>query len=347
MAKQGTIYDPSVADGRFQLEELALRWLLIALYALLTLVGVVSVDPAWFAASEGFLVAYHLYYTWYIWHELTREPLPLASAYATPFLDTVAVTLGLIAVGHPLHPIYGVYFFIMVGVMFLYYPVARYYAFWLMVNYTGVGVGLQLRGLDVPAPDMGVAAIIMLLAMYNLTAYTGSERRLRRRISKAARTDPLTSLLNRRGLEEVLVQRLQRAREGEQNLALLMVDVDRFKRYNDHYGHLAADAMLEQLGQVLSTVVREPDLVGRYGGDEFVIIVPDVTLQDALRLAERLREQVARLGVCTISIGVCVSQGDTVSTDQLMDVADAALLAAKQAGRNCVKANAVDIQQVA
>lgn len=347
MNKQKTIYDRAVVDSRFQLEQLAVRWALIAFYALFASVGVVNVTAVWFAISEGFLVAFHLYYTWYTWHEVTRGPLPAAAAYATPFLDTVAVTLGLIAVGDPLHPIWGVYFYIVVAVAFFYYPVARYYVFWLAANYAMVGIGLQLRSIDVSVPDMGVAVVILVLSLYTVASYTGGERRLRGRISEVARTDPLTSLLNRRGLEEVLGQHLESAGEGKRALALLMVDIDWFKRYNDQYGHLAADGVLEQLAEVLSASTREPDLVARYGGDEFVVIVPDVTPEEAVRLAERLRQQVARLGLCTVSIGVSVSQGHDVGTEELLDLADAALLAAKQAGRNCVKAPAVDIERAA
>ena len=339
MSEQETIYDPAFADARFQVEILSIRWALVALYALLTAAGVVDADPRWFAISEGFLVAYHVYYTWYVWHELNRDPLPPATAYATPFMDTVAVSLGLIAVGDPLHPIWGVYFFILVGVTFFYYPIARAYVFWLLANYAFVGWGLQLRGLYVPVPQMGVGAIILLMALYNLVAYTGGERRLRRHIAKAARTDPLTNLLNRRGLEEALSERLAVADQENGAVAVFMVDVDRFKRYNDQFGHLAADGVLEALADQLAAAAHDRELVARYGGDEFVMIVPDVTAEDALLLAERLRQQVARVGLCTVSIGVSMANGGHGGgAKELLDLADAALLVAKQSGRNCVRA---------
>src|SRR3972149_4690405 len=132
MSAQETIYDPACADGRFQFEILGIRWALVALYALLTATGVVDADPRWFAASEGFLVAYHVYYTWYVWLELTHGPLPPWVNYATPFFDTVAVTMALIAVGDPLYPIWAVYFFINVGVAFFYYAIVRFYVVWLL-----------------------------------------------------------------------------------------------------------------------------------------------------------------------------------------------------------------------
>ncbi|MCI0890653.1 MAG: GGDEF domain-containing protein, partial [Chloroflexi bacterium] len=338
MNEQESIYDPAVADGRFQLEVLGVRWVLVFLYALFVGLGVIEVDVAWFIASEGFLIAFHVYYTWYVWRELGPNPLPPATAYATPFLDTGAVSLALIAVGDPLHPIWAVYFFIMVGVTFFYYPIARVYGVWLIVCYGMVGLGLQSRGVDVPAPMMGVAAIILLAGIINLTTYAGGERRLRGRISEVARTDPLTGLLNRRGLEEILSPESEEQDVLKQAFAVFMLDVDRFKRFNDQFGHLSADKVLEHLANILKAAVRNPDLVARYGGDEFVIIVPDVTADEAVQLAERLREQVARLGLCTVSIGVTFSDRRDISAKNILDLADTALLEAKQAGRNCVRA---------
>jgi diguanylate cyclase (GGDEF)-like protein len=335
MQNAGPIYDPSPADGRFQLEVLVLRWVLVALYALFVQLGVIEVTPFWFFVSEGFLVTWHVYYTWYVWHELTQEPLNAAVGYAIPFLDTVSVTLALIAIGEPMHPIWAVYFFIMVSVAHFYYPVARQYAVWLAVNYALVGLMTYLRGLPVPSAHMLVAGVILLAGLQNLAAYTGGERRLRSQMSEIARIDPLTSLRNRRGLEEALDGALKSASPGK-GLALLMLDVDHFKRYNDQYGHLVADDILEQLGRLLVSSGRDIDIVARYGGDEFVIALPDVTATDAVSIAERLRQRVERSALCTISIGVGVARGPDTDIEELLNRADAALRVAKEAGRNRV-----------
>jgi len=344
MSARTPIYDPSVADGRFQLEVLFLRWALVGLYALFVGLDVIAVDMVWFAASEGFLVAFHLYYTWHVWRALGPRPLRAETAYATPFLDVVAVSLALIAVGDAFHPIWAVYFFIMVGVAFLYYAVARPFTLWLLLNYAVVGIGLQSRGLDVPAPQMGIGAIMLLAGLFNLISYTGGERRLRGAISQVARTDPLTGLLNRRGLEEALGRELE---AEEASLGVFMIDVDRFKRYNDQFGHLSADGVLEQLAVVLTEATRDIDLVARYGGDEFVVMIRQVSAHEAVRLAERLCGQVARLGLCTVSIGVSVSDRSDQSAAELLALADASLLAAKQAGRNCVRALSIDAELAA
>jgi diguanylate cyclase (GGDEF)-like protein len=339
MVKRETIFDPAVADGRFQLEMVGLRWALVALYALFVSLDVIDVELAWFLASGGFLVVFNIYYTWYVWRELGPNPLSPSTNYATPFIDVASVSLALLAIGEPLHPIWAVYFFVTVGVAFFYYPVARIYGVWLIVCYAAVGVGLEIRGIYVPVPQMGVAAILLVAGVANLATYTGGERRLRGRISKVARTDPLTGLLNRRGLEEILSPDKE---ELKKSFAVFMLDVDRFKRYNDQFGHLSADKVLEHLADVLRAAVRNPDLVARFGGDEFVIVVPDVSADDGLQLAERLRMQIARLGLCTVSIGVTFSDGHDIDSQAVLDLADSALLAAKEAGRNCVRAAEVD-----
>jgi len=338
MSEQGTIYDSSVADGRFQIENLALRWALAGLYAAFAFTGVIDVDLPWFLASEGFVVAFHIYYTWCVWQEFNRAPLPDWLAYTTPFVDTVTVSLVLVAVGDPLHPIWAVYFLIMVDNALFYPSIARLYTFWLAGCYSLVGLGVSVRGIDVHVPYLIVAGVLLIAGVYNFVTYISSEWRLRRRLTIVAKTDPLTNLLNRRGLEEALGQHLEAAAEKGRSLALLMIDVDRFKRYNDRYGHLAADGVLEQLAELLSAAIHGSRLVGRYGGDEFVMIVPGVAAEDALRLAERLCQQIARVGLCTVSIGVSVSRADSAGAKELLDLADAALLEAKRAGRNCVRA---------
>ncbi len=332
------IYDPSGADWRFKREELGLRWALIALYAMFVSAGAIDVRMVWFAASEGFLVAFHIYYTWYFWREAHSRPLHPAFAYATPFMDTIAVSLGLIAVGNPVHPIWIVYFFIIVNVGFTYYPIVRQYGVWLLANYAVVALALYARGMDVPFGMMSIAAALLIAGLANVATYTGGERRLRGHLSEAARTDPLTGLLNRRGLEEILSPASEEKDVLKQAYAVFMLDVDRFKRFNDQFGHLSADKVLEHLANILKAAVRNPDLVARYGGDEFVIVVPDVTADEAVQLAERLREQVERLGLCTVSIGVTFSDGRDLSAASILDLADAALLDAKKAGRNCVRA---------
>jgi diguanylate cyclase (GGDEF)-like protein len=325
----------ALPDGRFQAENLVLRWALVGLYAAFALTGVIAIDRTWFIASECLLVVFQLGYAWGAWREIQQLSVPDWFGNGTPFVDTVAVSMVLVAVGDPLHPIWGVYFLVMVDNALFRHGLARVYGLWLGVAYAMVGLGVYLRGEEVRVAYMAVAGVLLLAGVYNFVTYISSERRLRQRLTDVARTDPLTNLLNRRGLEETLDTAL--ALNTNRGLAVLMADVDHFKRYNDEYGHLTADRMLEELGRILRESVGEPDLVGRFGGDEFVVVVPNVTEHDALELAERLRQQIERLGLCTISIGVSVARHGEGSK-QFLDRADMALLAAKQGGRNCVRA---------
>lgn len=162
-------------------------------------------------------------------------------------------------------------------------------------------------------------------------------------------TDSLTGLANRRFFDNALRAEFSRHQRSGLPLSLIMLDVDHFKKYNDHYGHLAGDQCLRELARTLKSVVeRAHDIVARYGGEEFVVILPDTNGQGALVLAERIREAVLMIGLphaesdlseyVTISLGIAATP-DHPLTDgaQLVALADQALYKAKKNGRNrCV-----------
>ncbi|NIR60196.1 MAG: GGDEF domain-containing protein [Gammaproteobacteria bacterium] len=157
--------------------------------------------------------------------------------------------------------------------------------------------------------------------------------------------DALTGVYNRRWLEEHLPEIIKRAADGEESLALLMVDVDWFKRYNDRHGHTAGDRALQAVTGALQAQLRPSDVVARYGGEEFVIVLPSVTRQAALAVADRLRVGVRNTKVLsedggalpgvTVSVGVAHVESDQ-TPPQLIAAADAALYRAKKAGRDSV-----------
>ncbi len=163
-------------------------------------------------------------------------------------------------------------------------------------------------------------------------------------LSSALR-DPLTKLFNKRYLMDRLDSELKFAHRHETAVSILMLDLDHFKRINDSYGHLAGDAVLLHLAQILVKAVRNEDVVARFGGEEIVIILRSISLELAVTLGERLRRTVEKQVVAhqdraievTVSIGVAgfpSTRADTV--DQLLDAADKALYRAKHAGRNNV-----------
>lgn len=170
-----------------------------------------------------------------------------------------------------------------------------------------------------------------------------------------ARIDALTGIPNRRYFDEVFGREWEALQRSEQPLALLLVDIDRFKAYNDYYGHQAGDECLTAIGRCLMRgELRTGDFVARYGGEEFAVLLPELSLEPALKVAERLRARVRDLAIphaegasspfVTISVGVAsVLGGDDRSAAELVAQADAALYRAKSSGRNCVGAAAAEL----
>ena len=165
-----------------------------------------------------------------------------------------------------------------------------------------------------------------------------------RRVASQAATDSLTGLANRRTLDEELALEWRRAHRVGDSLAFVLLDLDDFKAVNDSHGHPAGDAVLRAVGEILGAGVRHVDLAGRYGGEEFALILPETDLPGALKLAERIRVKLETAGAelpsgeslhVTASFGVAVNDGLTAA-EQLVAAADEALYAAKAAGRNCV-----------
>ncbi|MDP1772345.1 MAG: diguanylate cyclase [Methylobacter sp.] len=175
------------------------------------------------------------------------------------------------------------------------------------------------------------------LAMMNL--------HLRNQLTYMAHHDPLTGLVNRRHMLSWLSDELKRCKRYQRQLCIIMFDVDHFKHFNDEYGHAAGDAVLVALGALLPQIVREVDLTCRYGGEEFLLLLPETDLNQAMVVAENIRESIAALKVScegialrqvTCSMGVSCYPAHAGKEDELLKTADAALYNAKHAGRNQV-----------
>ncbi|OGS67924.1 MAG: hypothetical protein A2Z87_13010 [Gallionellales bacterium GWA2_54_124] len=165
-------------------------------------------------------------------------------------------------------------------------------------------------------------------------------------LTNHANVDPLTRLYNRRMLDNAFPRLLEQTVKGALPLCVLLIDVDNFKKYNDTQGHLGGDQALVAIGEVLKNSVRPYDFATRYGGEEFLVILPNTGLEEGIAAAERIRNHAqiksitsvdgAALPGITISIGLAMSV--TESTPQtLVAAADAQLYRAKEAGRNCVR----------
>jgi diguanylate cyclase (GGDEF)-like protein len=169
--------------------------------------------------------------------------------------------------------------------------------------------------------------------------------KLRESMRTLSTRDPLTGLFNRRYLEEALVQEQHRSRRNAAQLAVIMIDIDHFKQFNDNFGHDGGDAILCELGAFLKKHVRGSDIACRYGGEEFALILSPSTAEGARQRAEKIREGAMRLEVChanrdlgaiALSLGVAMFPEHASEAATMIKAADIALYRAKHGGRNRV-----------
>lgn len=202
---------------------------------------------------------------------------------------------------------------------------------------------------------MVIGSIVATLNVLLLAASVFFAEQLRKRfemerqLETLANTDGLTGLATRRAFDAAFDSEWRRANRTQQPLGVLMIDVDEFKQYNDHYGHAAGDVALRMISRCILDNVRRPgDIAGRYGGEEFCVVLPSTDQAGTLRMAEKIRGAIeakgephafSRHGRVTVSIGAYVYSGDALGMETTQDClsrADEYLYAAKSAGRNCV-----------
>lgn len=171
-----------------------------------------------------------------------------------------------------------------------------------------------------------------------------ANRVLQQQLQEQANRDPLTGLFNRRYLDATMERELARCQRESQPLSLLVMDIDHFKRINDEHGHPAGDEVLRQVAQLLAGRARNSDVVCRYGGEEYLVLLPNMTAHTALVRAEEYRSQLQAMGIpfedktlrTTLSMGMASFPKHGRTVHELIRLADAALYQAKQAGRNRV-----------
>lgn len=204
-----------------------------------------------------------------------------------------------------------------------------------------------------PGGDPGAAATVNRgLALFAIWAIAGmawhnldAQRRLEAALRELAESDPLTRIMNRAGITAELARRCAEFQRYGTAFAVLVVDVDHFKAVNDRHGHLGGDQVLRRIAEIMRSALREVDSVGRYGGEEFVVVLPGTGLESALSTAERIRLAIEQIPIrhgreqlrVTVSIGAsAAAPGCPASVEHLFEAADRAMYQAKQAGRNRV-----------
>ena len=169
-------------------------------------------------------------------------------------------------------------------------------------------------------------------------------KRYENELVKLAALDPLTSTFNRRGLEATIEKELNKMQQTDQSLSAIFFDIDHFKLINDRYGHKAGDTVIAEYAKLIQENLRPDDILGRMGGDEFILILPKTSAEEAFKIAERLRKEAKKhtfiIGqnkiTITSSFGVTTTNNSEISVDDLIPKADQALYQSKQTGRNRV-----------
>ena len=215
-------------------------------------------------------------------------------------------------------------------------------------------LGLELSNWKFALLDAGLLAILVaIIAHYafvrpkdrQIQSMMADLEKARQRAEKLARFDSLTGVLSRRAVLEALNEEVERAKRHGDDLACLMLDLDRFKTINDRYGHQFGDKALRRIAEVIAKLCRAYDHLGRYGGEEFLLILPETRIDGAVAFAERVRLAVEETALngdderLTLSIGVAEWLSDDGSPETLIAEADQALFEAKAAGRNQVVAH--------
>ena len=202
-------------------------------------------------------------------------------------------------------------------------------------------IGLLVCTADTPSAFTATHQHLLSI-LCNQAAQAIADAQLHAEVERLASIDGLTGLLNHRAFHSRLHYEWEQAQRHGESLTLMMIDLDHFKRINDTYGHQAGDRILKQVSSSVARLVRKVDTVGRYGGEEFTVLLPTTTAQQAWKMAERIRTVIERSqfgfeGVTipvTLSIGMASAPMDASGPDHLVNLADKALYWAKSQGRN-------------
>lgn len=203
----------------------------------------------------------------------------------------------------------------------------------------GASVDLMVAGTNA---SIYLAVANFMALLLSVAFMMLATRRLQIILERRSTHDPLTQVLNRRGFGDAYLREKARLRRHRRPLALLSIDLDYFKSINDSHGHAVGDQVLTHVAGLISSVLRESDCVARFGGEEFIVLMPDTAPHHAIKVAERichlLRHAERRaLPACTVSIGVACQASEHEELEQLLSRADAALYQAKENGRDRIE----------
>jgi diguanylate cyclase (GGDEF)-like protein len=287
--------------------------------------ALIAIALAAYLAAGGFLILF--------------DRLPLWVFEASPLLGTVLVSLGAYFGDSEAASAYAMYY-LWVGAAACYFLRPAVAATQLVLASAGYGIVLIALGdVTVPALKWAVATGTLFAVGILITALQSQMERMLTQLGAAARTDSLTGLANRRELEQRFAGELERSTRGGRPLAIVVLDLDWFKEFNDRFGHAAGDRALVQLAEGLRRATRTSDVVARLGGEEFAVLAPETDELEGYQLAERLRAEVRATFArqpekMTVSCGVASFPVHGITAGELLHSADRALYEAKEAGRD-------------
>jgi diguanylate cyclase (GGDEF)-like protein len=262
-----------------------------------------------------------------------EDRLPTWATPAALALATVLVTYAVEFFSDPAKGVWAI-FYVAIGLQAGYFLNRLWAA--AQVGLVGASYGLAIWG-DVALEAWLGTIVTVALAAWMVGTMRTRLRRLIMRLADAARTDADTGILNRRGLQEIAELELERARRGERPLSIVVVDVDRFKEYNEEHGHNASDKVLKSIAKLLQENKRRIDVAARISGEEFALLAPDTDEHGAYVLADRLRREVREAfssTSLTVSLGIASYPKHGGTAEELMGGADRAIFAAKALGRD-------------
>jgi len=321
--------------GRFDTKYIgllvSLRWVILAAYTSLGVFSIVPMHPLALAGSAGWIGLTNIPATW-VWLQKRRIPW-YDNTYL--FMDVLSVSFGVLASANLDYPIWAAFLMVMAtGAAELSTRLAILNAIACTIAYVACAAVIGLAGwYDVQTAPLVVTALIMAFIGFNLAVTFDGSRRLRSYIRRLAVTDPLTGLANRRRLSDSLGEPPKTGLP----IAVIVLDVDNFKQYNDSRGHLAGDQLLVHLADALNHEFPDAHIISRYGGDEFVLLVPAENVEQAIMRATRLT-QGGPYEPLPVSIGISLWPDNEPTLDAALAAADDCLRVAKTTNKGGVVA---------
>ncbi len=263
-------------------------------------------------------------------HNLQTEAVIFAIGYAI-FYSVFTLILAILSLNYKLR---SVLLFLIATITTLIGTSITSMAVWSLLPYND----FTFRAIEI---GLAIDAILLSIALAEQFRILQNEKY---QAEHLARFDQLTGLYNRRAFYELVAPITVNALRYQQNLSVIILDIDRFKRINDTYGHSTGDKVIKITAEMIQKITRKGDISSRWGGEEFTILLPETNLEHARQLAERLRETIAQMKLfttanpisITASLGVAEMTPGTPTVDELIKIADARLYQAKKAGRNRV-----------